>query len=174
MSITDQELNDFRAQVSAWMRDNKPADPGFLLPQTFMEVGTSASWTSLREWQHKVWSAGYLAHGLAEGVWRRRPAGGVPGHRRPGEMRRHAVPICFNVIGLGWAGPLILDIGSEEEKRGISAGILSAEDIWCQGFSEPDHGSDRQRPDQGQCAMATSMSSTARRSGPPWAILRNT
>ena len=57
-------------------------------------------------------------------------------------MRRHAVPICFNVIGLGWAGPLINDIGSEEEKAKYLKGILTAEDIWCQGFSEPDHGSD--------------------------------
>jgi alkylation response protein AidB-like acyl-CoA dehydrogenase len=57
-------------------------------------------------------------------------------------MRRHAVPISFNVIGLGWAGPLINDIGTEEEKAKYLKGILSAEDIWCQGFSEPDHGSD--------------------------------
>jgi alkylation response protein AidB-like acyl-CoA dehydrogenase len=58
------------------------------------------------------------------------------------EMRRQAVPICFNVIGLGWAGPLINDMGTEAEKARYLKGILNAEDIWCQGFSEPDHGSD--------------------------------
>ncbi|MEQ8515417.1 MAG: acyl-CoA dehydrogenase family protein [Chromatocurvus sp.] len=58
------------------------------------------------------------------------------------EMRRAGVPICFNVIGLGWAGPLINDIGTDEEKAKYLKGILSGEDIWCQGFSEPDHGSD--------------------------------
>ncbi len=47
-----------------------------------------------------------------------------------------------NTIGLNWAGPLILNMGSEEQKRAYIPGILSAEDIWCQGFSEPDHGSD--------------------------------
>jgi len=95
----------------------------------------------LREWQHKVWSAGYL--GMA---WPKEYGGGgmprVFQAIADQEMRRHAVPICFNVIGLGWAGPLIIDIGTEQEKERYLKGILSAQDIWCQGFSEPDHGSD--------------------------------
>ena len=141
MSISEQELTDFRVQVSAWMKDNQPADPGFLLPQTFMEVGDERQLEFLREWQHKVWSAGYL--GMA---WPKQYGGGgmprVFQAIADQEMRRHAVPICFNVIGLGWAGPLIIDIGSEAVKARYLKGILSAEDIWCQGFSEPDHGSD--------------------------------
>ncbi len=141
MSATEQELKDFRAQVSAWMKDNKPADPGFLLPQSFMEVGTEQQLDFLREWQYKIWSAGYL--GMA---WPSAYGGGgvepVFQAIADQEMRRHAVPICFNVIGLGWAGPLINDIGTEEEKKRYLKGILTAEDIWCQGFSEPDHGSD--------------------------------
>lgn len=141
MSVSEQELQDFRDQASAWFKDNKPADPGFLLPQTFMEVGDERQLEFLREWQHKVWSAGYL--GMA---WPKEYGGG--GRERiyqsiaDQEMRRNAVPICFNVIGLGWAGPLIIDIGTEQEKERYLKGILSAEDIWCQGFSEPDHGSD--------------------------------
>jgi alkylation response protein AidB-like acyl-CoA dehydrogenase len=141
MSATEQELKDFRHQVSAWMKDNQPADPGFLLPQTFMEVGDERQLEFLREWQHKVWSAGYL--GMA---WPKEYGGGglerVYQAIADQEMRRHAVPICFNVIGLGWAGPLIIDIGTEAEKARYLQRILSAEDIWCQGFSEPDHGSD--------------------------------
>lgn len=141
MSATQQELEDFRAQVSAWLAENKPADPGFLLPQSFMEVGTEQQLDFLREWQHKVYSAGYL--GMA---WPKEYGGGGLDPVYQGivdrEMRRHAVPICFNVIGLGWAGPLINDIGTEEEKARYLKGILTGEDIWCQGFSEPDHGSD--------------------------------
>jgi alkylation response protein AidB-like acyl-CoA dehydrogenase len=136
-----QELSEFRQGVRAWLMENKPADPGFLLPQTFMEVGSDQQLDFLREWQHKLWSAGYL--GMA---WPKEYGGqGVAPVFQTiadSEMRRVGVPIAFNVIGLGWAGPLILDRGSEDDKRRYIKNILSAEDIWCQGFSEPDHGSD--------------------------------
>ena len=138
---SEQELSSFRQEVNAWLIDNKPADPGFLLPQTFMEVGSDQQLDFLREWQHKLWSAGYL--GMA---WPREYGGqGVSAAYQlvaDSEMRRVGVPIAFNVIGLGWAGPLILDRGTEQEKQKYLKNILSAEDIWCQGFSEPDHGSD--------------------------------
>jgi alkylation response protein AidB-like acyl-CoA dehydrogenase len=141
MNAVVRETEDFRREVAAWLKANKPADPGFLLPQSFMEVGSEEQLDFLREWQHKVWSAGYL--GMA---WPREYGGqGVDAVYQnivDQEMRRQAVPICFNVIGLGWAGPLINDIGTEEEKARYLKGILSGEDIWCQGFSEPDHGSD--------------------------------
>ena len=140
-TVAKKELDAFREEVAAWLKDNSPPDPGFLLPQSFMEVSTDQQLDFLREWQHRVWSAGYL--GMA---WPREYGGGgvepVFQSIVDQEMRRAGVPICFNVIGLGWAGPLINDIGTHEEKAKYLKGILSAEDIWCQGFSEPDHGSD--------------------------------
>ncbi|HSG89797.1 MAG TPA: acyl-CoA dehydrogenase family protein, partial [Pseudomonadales bacterium] len=137
----DRELAEFRREVHAWLVDNKPADPGFLLPMTFMEVGSDRQLDFLREWQFKLWSAGYL--GMA---WPKAYGGqGVhPAFQMAAdaEMRKVGCPITFNVIGLGWAGPLILHRGTEEQKTKYLKNILSAEDIWCQGFSEPDHGSD--------------------------------
>ncbi len=141
MSLSIQELDEFRAEVRAWFKENHPADPGFLLPQSFMEVGTDAQFHFLRDWQRKVYDAGYL--GMA---WPKNYGGG--GHPQvlqdivTGEMVRRKVPFMVNTIGLNWAGPLILHMGSEEQKKAYIPGILSAEDIWCQGFSEPDHGSD--------------------------------
>ena len=138
---SDSELTEFRAEVSAWLDEHNPSDPGFLLPQTFMEVGSDQQLEFLREWQHRLWSAGYL------GVHWPSQYGGRDMHPAfqneiNRQLRRHRTPITFNVIGLGWAGPLILDIGTEEDKARYIKGILSAEDIWCQGFSEPDNGSD--------------------------------
>lgn len=141
MSLTTQELDEFRKEVRAWFEENKPADPGFLLPLSFMEVGTDEQFYFLRDWQRKVYEAGYL--GMA---WPKE----YGGHGKPQalqdivtrEMIRQKVPFMTNTIGLNWAGPLILNMGSEEQKKAYIPGILSAEDIWCQGFSEPDHGSD--------------------------------
>ena len=58
--VTEKEMIEFRDEVSAWFKENAPRDPGFLLPETFMEVGTDQQFEFLRSWQQKVYEAGYL------------------------------------------------------------------------------------------------------------------
>lgn len=141
MSEHNTDLSVFRAEVSQWLKENIPADPGFLLPQSFMEVGSDEQLEFLIAWQRKVYDAGYL--GMA---WPKEYGGGgqTQAHQNivDEELMNHKAPIIFNVIGLGWAGPLIIQMGTEAEKQKYIKGILTADDIWCQGFSEPDHGSD--------------------------------
>ena len=141
MSVTQNELEDFQAEAEAWFKENDPRDPGFLLPQSFMEVGTDQQFEFLRDWQRKVYEAGYL--GL---TWPKEFGGGGVDQAfqdiATAVMMHQNVPFMTNTIGLNWAGPLILDMGSESQKQEYIKRILSAEDIWCQGFSEPDHGSD--------------------------------
>ena len=134
-------LNAFREEVSAWMSENVPEDPGFLLPLTFLEVGTEQQLDFLREWQHKLWSAGYLGmHWPSEYGGQ----GADPAYQYivDKELGKHNAPVIFNTIGLNWVGPLLLDMGTDDDKARYIKNILSGEEIWCQGFSEPDHGSD--------------------------------
>ncbi len=142
MGTVDQnELTEFREHAEAWFSENTPREVDFMLPLTFMEVGTDQQFNFLRDWQNKVFEAGYLgAH------WPKEYGGG--GLDRAFQdaatkvMAAARTPIMLNAIGLNWTGPLLLDRGTHEEKQKYIKGILSAESIWCQGFSEPDHGSD--------------------------------
>ncbi len=58
------------------------------------------------------------------------------------ELRRAGVKRPANMIGIGWAGPTLLEAGTEAQRELYLRRILSAEDIWCQLFSEPAAGSD--------------------------------
>jgi alkylation response protein AidB-like acyl-CoA dehydrogenase len=107
-----QELADFEKQCDAWFTVNSVGDPGFMLPLTFMEVSTDQQFDFLRDWQRKVYEAGYF--GMS---W---PAeyGGYgmdPEYQRIATriMKAHDAPIMINAIGNGWTGPLLLDIGRE-------------------------------------------------------------
>jgi alkylation response protein AidB-like acyl-CoA dehydrogenase len=136
-----QELADFETQCEAWFAENTVRDPGFMLPLTFMEVSTDQQFDFLRDWQRKVYEAGYFGMSWPTEYGGR---GMHPEYQRIATriMKSHDAPIMLNAIGNGWTGPLLLDIGREEDKRRYIKPMLSAEEIWCQGFSEPEHGSD--------------------------------
>jgi alkylation response protein AidB-like acyl-CoA dehydrogenase len=139
--VEPREIAEFRAEVRAWLAANKPADPGFKLPQTFLEVESDRQFDFLRAWQRKVYDAGWL--GLD---WPAEYGGRGDPHKRQRivsqELSRARAPFLVNTIGLQWAGPTILAHGTEAQKKRHLQPILSAEEIWCQGFSEPGAGSD--------------------------------
>ena len=141
MAVAETSLKNFQADIDKWMAENVPKNPGFLLPLTFLEVGTEQQLDFLRDWQHKLWSAGFLGmHWPTEfGGQGADPAfQGIVDKA----LSAHNAPIIFNTIGLNWTGPLLLDVGTEEDRQRYVKNILTGEEIWCQGFSEPDHGSD--------------------------------
>ena len=131
----------FRADVRAFLEVNAPGDPGFILPQNMLAVATRQQFDFLRAWQRRLYDAGYVGT-----EWPREYGGGglPPGTQRivDQEMTQARVPFMLNAIGLSWAGPTILRYGTEAQKRRFIRPMLAADEIWCQGFSEPEAGSD--------------------------------
>ena len=131
----------FVEEVRRWIAENRPPEPDFVLPQSFLEVQTEAQFTYLRDWQRKLYEAGYLGFDVPEAYGGR----GVDPRKHATVMRelsRAQAPFMVNTIGLRWVAPTILKYGTEEQKKKLVGPILSTDDIWCQGFSEPASGSD--------------------------------
>ena len=139
--MTDNTIEEFAKDADRWFAENTPGPQDFMLPLTFMEVGTDEQFDFLRDWQRAIYEAGFLG-----AAWPSEFGGGglTSEHQRVATraMRKYGGPILFNAIGLNWAGPLIIDTGTEVQKKKYIKGILTGDDVWCQGFSEPENGSD--------------------------------
>ena len=135
------ELADFRREVRAWIAANRPAAPDFVLPQSFLEVETREQFDYLRAWQNALYRAGLLGFDVP----REYGGQGIEPERAAvvsQELTRARAPFLLNLVGLRWAGPTILTYGTEEQKKRLLPPLLAADEIWCQGFSEPGAGSD--------------------------------
>jgi alkylation response protein AidB-like acyl-CoA dehydrogenase len=126
----------FRAEVRAWIAENLPAEL-----RGHRGGAERFEGPALREWSRKLSEAGYV--GL---TWPQEYGGrGAPYSYQAifyEEAAAAESPPHVGVIGLGMAGPTIMAHGTEAQKARYLPKILSAEEIWCQGFSEPGAGSD--------------------------------
>jgi alkylation response protein AidB-like acyl-CoA dehydrogenase len=128
----------FRAELRAWLRSNLPegwGSPGWVEPEGADRVAF------LKEWSRRLYDAGYIGLNWPEAYG---------GHAAPlsqqaillEELGRAESPEHVGVIGLGMAGPTILQHGTEAQKTRFLRNIITGEEVWCQGFSEPGSGSD--------------------------------
>jgi alkylation response protein AidB-like acyl-CoA dehydrogenase len=125
----------FRTEVRGWLEANIPTE------LTGPRSGEEAYARAWHDWSRKLSDAGYA--GL---TWPKEYGGsGAPYSHQAillEELARAEAPQHMGVIGLGMAGPTIIAHGSEAQKTRYLQKIMTAEEIWCQGFSEPDAGSD--------------------------------
>jgi alkylation response protein AidB-like acyl-CoA dehydrogenase len=134
----DQEA--FRERVRGWLELNIPRQ-WVRRAMGSSEVPRPEAYEFLREWQRKLWEAGFI--GL---TWPKEYGG--QGLSFVEEMIVHQemallkAPSILNILGVGMAGPTIIAYGTEAQKTRYPAKILSADEIWCQGYSEPNAGSD--------------------------------
>src|SRR2546430_4924056 len=122
----------FRDELRAWLQENHPGK----VPE---DEKVAFDWR--RRWQSQVHDAGWA--GLS---WPKEYGGRgatlIEQEIFSEEMVRANAPAPANVLGLVMGGPVVIHHGTEQQKMRYLEPILSADEIWCQGFSEPEAGSD--------------------------------
>ena len=133
------EEERFRDEVRAWLAANLPKDGESL----YNDSEKMDEWMAfLKSWQRKLYDAGWSGISWPK-EYGGRGATIIEELIFTEEMARARAPNLMNVsIGIELVGPAIIHHGTEEQKRRYLPKILSAEEIWSQGFSEPGAGSD--------------------------------
>ena len=133
----DLTLNEseaaFRDDVRSWLADNHPGDSP--------EGDDAAEFRFRRAWQKTMHEAGWAGISWPE-EFGGKGATLIEQAIFNEEMGRQRVPAPANILGLVMGGPVVIAHGDNEQKERYLEPILSGEEIWCQGFSEPESGSD--------------------------------
>lgn len=136
MELADSsEESRFRDEIRTWLADALPQLPW---PEPPDLEGKAPFW---RQWQQMLFDAGYAGLNWPEEYGGR----GVDEKLRAifnEEADRAGAPERLNIIGEDFAGPTIIDFGTDAQKQRFLRPILTGEEIWCQLFSEPESGSD--------------------------------
>ncbi|HYR97246.1 MAG TPA: acyl-CoA dehydrogenase family protein [Candidatus Binatus sp.] len=128
LSYTPEE-EAFRGRVRAWLAGNVPP-PGSL-----------KSLDDMRGWQRTLHAAGFLG-----AAWPKEYGGAGLAEMQQAilneELARARAPQVVNAMAIWWVGPAIMRYGTDEQKKRFIAPILTADEIWATGYSEPSSGSD--------------------------------
>ncbi len=127
---------DHRRRLRAWLEAELPAS----------WRADDVAWSPPDFEARRVWEARMYRAGLAGIAWPREHGGHGLGLREHllanQEIGRLAMPESVNSIGKELVGPILLAVGSQAQKQRHLPAILEMREIWCQGFSEPEAGSD--------------------------------
>ena len=144
MSETQQmdtkEQTRFRTHCQKWLAKNHPGRPPMRLPLGALELSDPNALEWLQKWQKSAYDAGLIGCDYPKQYG----GGGMDNCQTiaNSEMRKAETPYLPNIIGMGMAAPTIFFHGRDDVKAELLPKLLSGEEIWCQGFSEPGAGSD--------------------------------
>ena len=137
------EQEAFRQRLSAWLDHNmsevfgQNQDP---LAQTDEDPDTR--WQRTKEWHQRLYEAGYVAlHWSKE--WGGGGADLVEQAIYQDEVLKRGLPLYgANQLAIDRIGPTLMFMGNDEQRQRYLHKMLTAQEIWCQGYSEPNAGSD--------------------------------
>jgi len=132
------EEEQFRLEVRTWLETNTPED---LRGGKEDDLSMDERWERQKTWHKKLYEGGWI------GIWWPQEYGGRGASVSQQaifneEMARANVPGGVNMSGVSLLGPTLQHWGTEEQKQRFLPKILPAEELWCQGYSEPGSGSD--------------------------------
>lgn len=134
LSFSPEDLA-FQETVRDWLRTNLPAEV-----KHKMHVGLELTKEERIDWQNRLSAKGWMAPG-----WPVKYGGQdwsvTQRHIFEEEFARNDAPSMLP-FGVAMVAPVIIEFGSEEQREHYLPRILSSEDWWCQGYSEPGSGSD--------------------------------
>jgi alkylation response protein AidB-like acyl-CoA dehydrogenase len=131
LSLSPSEQS-FRDELRAWLEANHPGDAprgdddAFEFAISWQKKLNQGGWTGL-SWPKEYGGRGATL--IEQAIFNE-------------EIARIGAPSPANVLGLVMGGPVVITHGTDEQKQRYLEPILTADEIWCQGFSEPESGSD--------------------------------
>lgn len=137
-SFTAQE-ELFRQELRVWLEENLPA--GWLQGEVQLDKESKEYELFLRDWQRKLYEGGWAAIAWPK-QYGGRSATLMEEIVYQQEMVRVKAPALINYVGLHMVAPTLMQIGTEEQKEKYIHKIITGEEVWCQGYSEPNAGSD--------------------------------
>ena len=129
----------FRKQVRAWMKKNVPKKDtslSTLAPDDPRRIARA------KAWQRSLHQAGYVARGWPKEYGGQGDSDVMRQTIVNEELILARAPGLIGASGLTMLGPTLLQCGTEQQKQRYLPTVLTAEEIWCQGYSEPGSGSD--------------------------------
>jgi alkylation response protein AidB-like acyl-CoA dehydrogenase len=128
----------FRQELRSWLETHLPKGYD---PETFEQLDQDERFRIQLAWQKSLHAAGWVGiHWPKE--YGGRGATVIEQAIYQQEMARVRSPGVANMLGINIVGPTLMHWGTEEQKQRYIPKILSADEIWCQGYSEPGSGSD--------------------------------